>query len=357
MSAPSLFKIKFLSKNNAEDNAAIWAPLLPKNGFEGVEFTFDVNDTKYDFLAVYEGLPKWSERKMSNRFEALSCPRANTLLITTEPSSIRLDGPNFMRQFGHVLTNKAQELVKHPHQIQQTPPLRWFYGRPMDGTGDWMTVDQLSKSVAEKTSNLSTVCSTKKMSHTVHAARLSFVMALRLRLPELDVFGRGIRPISDKSEAMRDYRYHIAIENHIEPGHWTEKLADCFLAECLPFYFGDPDYASVFPQNAVIPINIYDLDEAEGIIRRSIENNEYEKRKTAILDAKKRVLLNFNTLGWVAKFAKNQNLTPQTMAQERIYSRHAFRQKHPVKAVSDFLFRTSAKRNSAAQPLQLPPPR
>ena len=160
--------------------------------FDGVEFTFDANDADYDFLAVYEGLPKWSHRKVSERFEQLSCERSNTLLITTEPSSIRLDGPNFMRQFGWVLTNKNPDLVKHPNQIRQTPPLRWFFGRPMGGPGDWLTFEELSETGPLKTSDLSTVCSTKQMSHTVHAARLNFVMALRKRLPELNVFGREV---------------------------------------------------------------------------------------------------------------------------------------------------------------------
>ena len=113
MSAPSSIKIKFLSKADEKEISDIWSPLIPKGGFDGVEFTFDANDPDYDFLAIYEGLPKWADRKTSERFEQLSCERLNTLLITTEPSSIRLDGPNFMKQFGYVLTNKAPDLVKH----------------------------------------------------------------------------------------------------------------------------------------------------------------------------------------------------------------------------------------------------
>jgi len=254
---PKPIRVKFLSKSKAIDIKTLWSPLIPRAGFDNVKFSFDVDDKNYDFLVIYEGLPKWLDRKKSDRFEPLSCDQSNTLLITTDPASIRIDGPHFMRQFGHVLTNKSPKLVRHPKQIRQTPPLRWFYGRPMDGLGDWLTIDQISKSPLKKTADLSTVCSTKQMSHTVHAARLDFVMKLQERISALDVYGRGIRPISDKAEAMEDYRYHIAIENHIEPGHWTEKLADCFLAGCLPFYFGDPEYQKVFPKDAVIPIDIF----------------------------------------------------------------------------------------------------
>jgi len=208
-------RVKFLSKTNASDIESLWSPLIPKHGFENVEFTFQDTDQNYDFLVVYEGLPKWQDRKTKFRFENLSCSRGNTLLVTTEPSSIRIDGPHFMRQFGHVLTNKSPKLVRHPNQNRQTPPLRWFYGRPMEAGGEWLSLDHLTEMIPEKSADLSTVCSTKQMSHTVHAARLDFVMQLRTRMPELDVYGRGIRSISDKAEAMRDYRYHIAIDRFL----------------------------------------------------------------------------------------------------------------------------------------------
>jgi len=226
----------------------------------------------------------------------------------------------------------------------------------MDGDGKWLTIDELSKSLPEKTANLSTVCSTKRMSHTIHAARLDFVMKLRERLRALDVYGRGIRPISDKAEAMKAYRYHIAIENHIEPGHWTEKLADCFLAGCLPFYFGDPEYQKVFPRDAVIPIDIFDIDAAENTIRTAIKNDEYSKRQTSLLEARRRVLTQQTPLNWVAKFVTEMDLDGSRVEKGKIYNRHAFRKKHPLKALSDLNFRTFSQFHPSAKPLQLTRP-
>lgn len=349
---PNPIRLKFLSKTHEDEIAKLWSPLIPQHGFDRVEFTFDVNDENYDFLVIYEGLPKWTNYRPSERFETLSCSRTNTLLITTEPSSIRIDGPHFMRQFGHVLTSKSRQLTKHPNHIAETPPLRWFYGRAFDETRNHISVDELSGTTPVKTKDLSTVCSTKRMSHTVHAARLDFVTKLRAQLPELNVYGRGIRPVSDKAEAMRDYRYHIAIENHIEPGHWTEKLADCFLAGCLPFYFGDPDYANIFPEQSVIPINIFDFEATVKTIRKAISEDAYSHRLSAINDAKNLVIEKYNTLGWVARFAvQNLALTPPEI-DARIYSRHAFRRHHPLKALSDFKFRSQMKHHSTAHPLQ-----
>lgn len=348
-------RIKFLSKTHEDEIATLWSPLIPHRGFDKVQFTFDANDENYDFLVIYEGLPKWTDRPPAQRFERLSCSRKNTLLITTEPSSIRIDGPYFMRQFGHILTSKSPELTQHPNHIAETPPLRWFYGRAFDDTRSHVFIDDLKAATLIKTKDISTVCSTKRMSHTVHAARLDFVTKLRNRLPELDVYGRGIRPVSDKADAMRDYRYHIAIENHIEPGHWTEKLADCFLAGCLPFYFGDPAYTKTFPEKAVIPINIFEFENAVMTIENAIRDDAYSQRFSAIIEARNLVLEKYNPLSWVSHFAThnlNENL-PETKA--RIYSRHAFRRHHPIKALSDLKFRTKMKRHSTAKPLQFGP--
>lgn len=345
--------IKFLAKHAPDQDVALWTSLIPKEGFKGVKFTFDINARDYDWLAVYEGLPPFIGQKKITRVERLACHPKNTLLITTEPSSIRLDGPNFMRQFGHVLTNKHSSLIRHPSQIRQTPPLRWFYGRPMGDGGHYKTLNEMvSADLPKKTKIISTVCSTKQMSHTVHARRLEFVTALREKMPELDVYGRGIHPINEKSEAMDAYRYHIAIENHQEPGHWTEKLADCFLAGCLPFYFGDPEYANAFPKNSAIPIDIYDLEAAIQIMRQAIDNNEYEKRLPAIIKAQEMVLTQYNILSAVANIATNKHTSKQG-SQSMIFGRHAFRRRYPIKAVNDALFRTVKSRSPYASPRQV----
>lgn len=365
-------KVKFLAKTPPDQDPALWTSLfaggIPKIG--AIEFTFDIDARDYDFLAVYEGLPPLAGEKKVNRIEYLSCPHENTLLITTEPSSIRLDGPHFLSQFGHILTAKDPALVRHKGQIQQTPPLRWFYGRPMGfcaGEGNsqtYMSFDAIaSQTPPHKPKTLSTVCSTKQMAHTGHAKRYEFVMALKSKLDDLEIFGRGINPVNEKSEAMVDYRYHIAIENHYETGHWTEKLSDCFLAHCLPFYFGDPNYAKVFPKNAVIPIDIYNLDAAERIIRAAIKQDAYSSRLPDIIKAREIVLTKQNLMIIIANIAAMKTATKAeqraiphsvngTKNHGRICGRHIYRKLHPFKASSDALFRAKMRHHPKASPLQ-----
>ena len=336
--------VKFLAKTPPDQDPALWLSLFsnrtPKIG--DVQFHFDLDYRGYDWLVVYEGLPPLAGEKKINRIEALDCPRENTLLITTEPSSIRIDGPHFLRQFGHVLTAKNPKLVKHPNQIFQTPPLRWFYGRPMsDDDTHYVDIDVFkSQPPTPKKHELSTVCSNKRMSHTVHAQRYDCIMELKRRLgDELHLFGRGINPISNKAEAMDDFRYHIAVENHIEPHHWTEKIADCFLAYCLPFYYGPPNISDYFPEDAVIPIDIFDVDGAERIIRESITQGLYEKRLPAIIEARNRVLNDYNLVNVIAKLVKERNSDKAPSGSATIDGRHIFRKRHPLKASLDGIHR------------------
>lgn len=289
---------------------------------------------------VYEDLMFLPGEKRSNRAEALACSRKNTLFITTEPTSIKIYGPHYLRQFGHVLTVQPKHIIRHPGQIFETPPLRWYYGRPLsDDDNNYVDVDTYrATGPLTKTGELSAVCSNKQQTVTLKQ-RYDFIAGLKSRLgDDFDWFGRGIRPISDKAEAMDGFKYHIAIENHIEPHHWTEKIADCYLAYCLPFYFGPPNIGDYFPEDSVIPIDIFDLDSAAETIRLTIENGEYEKRLPAIIEARERVLTHYNLMNKIADIVNEKHRpSAKPKSGEHIYGRHIFRKKHRLKAVSDAL--------------------
>ena len=351
-------KIKLLSKTPVERIAPLWQALMPAGGIDGAKFTFDPDDRDYDFLAVHEDLPPLPGERKIMRSEPLACPREHTLLIVPEPASIRINGPRYLRQFGAVWTtarypdrNGAYRPGRHVYEVS-TPPLRWFYGRDKEGDDHW-PLGRIAAS-PEKTAELSTVCSTKAMGHTVHAKRLDFTRALKARLgDDLALFGRGFAEVGDKAEAMAPYRYHLAVENHIQSGHFTEKLTDCFLAECLPFYFGDPDYARHFPADAVVPIDIFDLDGAEATIRQAIAGDLYAQRRQAVLRAKAVTLREFNTLRAVARIARNLLQEPaQQQPGAVIHGRHAFRREHPVAAALDAAQTALLRRSAMADPLQ-----
>lgn len=347
---PSPIKVKFLARTSADQDSALWLSLFKGRMARvgNVDFTFDLEARHYDWLVVYEDLTALPNDKRSNRTEALACARANTLFITTEPTSIKLYGPGYFGQYGHVLTKQPRDVVRHNGHIFETPPLRWYYGRPLEQDDNrYLDMDHyLSTPPIPKTQNLSTVCSNKQMTVTLHQQRYNCVMGLKDILgDDFDVFGRGIRPITDKAEAMDSFRYHVAIENHIEPGHWTEKISDCFLAYCVPFYFGPSDIMEYFPEGSIIPIDIFDIEGAAEIIRAEIKPGSYESRLPAIIEAREKVLTNYNLMTKIGQIVEDRhNLNAKPRRNEYIYGRHIYRQKKPLAALGDILHRYRVNR-------------
>ena len=289
----------------------LWLRQFPgqRPTWDRCDFVFDPAAREYDWLVVYDDLPPITGERFSLRQEALACPREHTLLITTEPPSIKAYGKAFVAQFGRVLTSQPDWALPHPGRIFSQPALRWFYGV---GRNRLCTVDQMSeRPPLEKTKILSTVCSSKQQRHTRHNRRYRFTQALKEHLPELDIYGRGVRDIDDKAETLDEYRYHLAIENYLGRHHWTEKLADAFLGVTLPFYCGCPNAAEYFPPDSFIPIDINDVKGAATIIRRAIEDNEFEKRLPVILEARRRSSRNTTcSLSWRGKLSSSRSALP-----------------------------------------------
>ena len=338
----SELKVKFLARTAADQDPALWLSLFPGRHpvHKGVRFSFDPNDQSYDWLVVYEDLPYPQGSKKSMRVEPLACARDNTLFITTEPHSIKIYGPQYLSQFGHVLSMQPRHILGHKSQIERTPPLRWYYGRPFEPGMDYTNWDQMmARKPPLKTGQASTVCSSKQMG-PVFKQRYAFTQALKDGLgDQLDWFGRGVRPIADKSEAMDSFRYHIAIENHIAPGHWTEKIADCFLAICLPLYAGPPDIGDVFPVESFVPIDVNNQAQTLETIKQLIRDDAYTKRLPAIIEARQRVLNDYNLMFVISDIVLEKHQSLSGAPVQSILGRHRFRKSRPLRAMSDAIHR------------------
>ena len=247
-------------------------------------FIFDRNARNYDWLVVYDDIPPGAGGAKGQASETLACDAGNSILVTTEPSSIKIYGNDYTRQFGAVLTSQEEWALPHPRRIYSQPALHWFYGV---GSQWVVPFDEIAASALQegKARDVSMVFSPKSMRHTLHWRRHEFMKQLMDTLPEIDVYGRGARPLDDKAEALDAYRYHVAIENFIGPHHWTKKLADAFLGLALPFYCGCPNATDYFPAESFIPLDLKDPEGAARIIRQAISDNEYEKRLPAIIEA------------------------------------------------------------------------
>lgn len=251
------------------------------------------SEEEFDAWVVYDDLRNPRE---------VACSPLNTLLITGEPESLRRYRKRFTSQFGRIWTSHAS--IHHPHVKRRNEGQHWHYA--LNGSsvhGCQLGFDELAKmSCPQKTKLLSVICSSK--AHTEdHRKRLEFVHTLQVNFGEqVDVFGRGIRDLDDKAEAIYDYRYHIVLENDHSDFFMTEKLGDAFLGWSYPIYFGGSEAYYRFPEGSFTAIDIYKPAEAISIIRSVIESETYERCMPRVSEARNRVLYTNNICNMMAEY-------------------------------------------------------
>ena len=277
-------------------NSPDWPFIRQTPGQAGLwgECRFFINEDvdECDFWVVYDDVL---------RPETTRCPPGNTLLITGEPPSVKTYSPRFLNQFARVLT--CHRGMKHPNVIHSQQALPWHLLNK--------TYDELAFLPApQKTKNLSVISSDKAFTEG-HRLRLEFVQRLKQDMGDgLDYFGKGVRV--PKWDGTAAYKYSIVIENSCYADYWTEKLADAFLVETYPFYYGCPNVSDYFSKNAYTAIDIRDYDSAREAIVEAMKHNLYEETVDARRYAKEQILNQYNLFPVIEKFtlAGNYALPP-----------------------------------------------
>lgn len=322
-------RVKFLSRLDPRE----WLRYFPNEDgrWRDCQFLFDRDATEYDWLVAYDDVPPGIGQARGSAHEILSCARDNTILVTTEPASIKAYGRGFAAQFGHVLTSQPRWALPHPRRHYQQAANHWFFG---SAPGHWLRRQDLVRgpAVDSKTRDISVVYSPKRQWHTLHAQRFNFIEAMRVLLPEMAVFGRGATAMDDKAEALAPFRYHLVVENHIGPHHITEKLTDAFLGRCLPFYAGAPNADDYFPGDSFITIDIRNPVGAAARIRAAMREDEWARRLPDIEEARRRVLEEHQIFAVLCRIIAGNSAHEPCSSKPggHILGRHAWRKRHRV---------------------------
>lgn len=264
--------------------------------YKNCEFFINKDVDECDFWFIYDGFPDE---------EHALCPAENVVLITGEPSSVKTYHQKFIDQYAYVFT--CQEGIKHKNKIKKQL-IPWYAEK---------THSELLEYIPEKTKLLSVICSSKVITEG-HRKRLDFLEAVKNHFQDkVDIFGRGIRKIPKKWDAVAPYKYHLVLENSIENDYWTEKLADSYLGYAYPFYSGCPNICDYFPKGSYTEIDINDFDTSIKTIEDSMANNLYENSQNELSEAKNLILNNYNMLFTMAEFAI-QEYNPSTQKQKII---------------------------------------
>jgi hypothetical protein len=147
------------------------------------------------------------------------------IALILEPACIQ---PKAYEEMKAGLWQKFEFVLTHDDELLNAIPNGWRY---VFG-GSW--IRPADRQIYPKTKGISIIASEKNFAPG-HKMRHEIIKRFGDRI---DVYGRGYKPIENKIEGLRDYRYHIVVENTGPGTFLTEKLLDAFATGCIPIYCG-----------------------------------------------------------------------------------------------------------------------
>jgi hypothetical protein len=119
--------------------------------------------------------------------------------------------------------------------------------------GCW--IEPENRKFHDKTKLVSIICSGKRNVPDHHKRH-----ELIQRFGEyIDVMGRGYQPIDSITDGLKDYAFHIAMENQRRDLHFSEKLINPIMTGTIPIYWGMPSIGDYFDTRGMILMN--DIEE------------------------------------------------------------------------------------------------
>lgn len=180
--------------------------------------------------------------------------------------AVLLEPPEIFRSVYDLVESRRDlfdRVATHQRDLAARDPARYFW-YPYGTT--WIH-DPADRRMHPKTRGVSLVASGKRTA-VGHQLRHALVAALR-DVPDVDVCGRGYRPVATKAEATAPFRFTVVVENSRAPGYFTEKLLDAFVTGTAPIYWGDPAVGACFDLRGIVVAET--LDELVAATRRAAD--------------------------------------------------------------------------------------
>ncbi len=143
--------------------------------------------------------------------------------------------------FDYVLTHE-QELLDRGSKYLKLPLIQYFL---LDSNiTDFTKTKNLSMIQSARSARPDSTC-------PGHALRESISINFDGRF---DRYGtkEGNKTVSCVSEAYKDYRFAIVVENNKQPNYFTEKLLDCLACKTIPLYYGATPENYGFDANGIL---------------------------------------------------------------------------------------------------------
>jgi hypothetical protein len=158
-------------------------------------------------------------------------------------------------------------ILTHDDRLMHLPNAKCF---PIGGC--WVHPEDCK--IYKKTNRVSTVTSPKlftkghELRHKISTKK------------DIDVFGQQFLKLDYKLNALKDYQYHVCIENCKNDIYFSEKIIDCFATGTIPIYWGANKISEFFNTKGIIEIDDYEelaycLDNIDAFVisREAVEEN------------------------------------------------------------------------------------
>ena len=288
--------------------------------WEATRFTTDpVNEC--DYLVVF------NNRQLAP--VETRCPREHVWAVMQEPYVPGLydwmvEGHE---SFARVLTHFPP--LADPKYIVSQPMIPWHVDLSYD--------ELVQREVPAKRRGVSWIASnlTFLPGHKRRAALRAFLLAQRSA--PVDLFGRGVRYIADKWDALAPYRYSLAIENSNSRDYWTEKVADCFLSWTIPLYDGCTNLEDYFHPESFIRIDASDHAGTLRKIEELLTSDQWERRLSALHESRVRVLNEYQMFPALVKAIRAYGTGTRDRANVHLAGYRTMRWKHRARYLSRLL--------------------
>lgn len=190
----------------------------------------------------------------------------------------------------------------------------WFRQRYHHGLSNLILPWHVTNSLDEVIDNthhpkvelMSSVVS-NKINFPGHQSRHEFIQKARqLFDTDIQFFGKGIKFIENKQDALLPFMYSLAIENTKQDGYWTEKIVDCILCNTVPIYYGSKLPHQIFPPDSYVRLDELSVESLKTIYD-TVSEQDYYRRLPCLLEAKENILRNHSFFPQIAKFFSEKN--------------------------------------------------
>jgi hypothetical protein len=206
--------------------------------------------------------------------------KKNIIHLSLEPPNEVSKYRQFANKKASLIYNQLEAKVKN-NTILSHGALPWHIDKDFDYLKD------LDLEILEKEDKIIWITSNQKSSYG-HKNRMNFLENIK-DLPFVELYGRGINPVEDKWEVLKNAKYAIAYENFKNDYYWTEKIVDCYLSYTMPIYYGCNSIDDFFPKNSFIQLEPNDKH-IHLFLKEVVTSNLWEENREAISKARDLVL-------------------------------------------------------------------